>query len=163
MEKAKLGINNKEGFVAVSRLIIENKEVLEDSVKCEKIMIKPFITNTAFVQMEVGEKHPLPIPYSNRMVNVTIGVPCYVEDVINVIPQVLKLANAVLKKELEVHFTGIRSDRIRSDEKDISSGGGSPPDVLAPDKKEEKTEFGLSLDEMGLGDENDDLASLLED
>ena len=153
MEKAKLGINNKEGFVAVSRLIIENKEVLEDSVKCEKIMIKPFITNTAFVQMEVGEKHPLPIPYSNRMVNVTIGVPCYVEDVINVIPQVLKLANAVLKKELEVHSTGIRSD-----EKDISSGGDSPPD-----KKEEKTEFGLSLDEMGLGDENDDLASLLED
>jgi len=153
VEKAKLGINNKEGFVAVSRLIIENKEVLEDSVKCEKIMIKPFITNTAFVQMEVGEKHPLPIPYSNRMVNVTIGVPCYVEDVINVIPQVLKLANAVLKKELEVHSTGIRSD-----EKDISSGGDSPPD-----KKEEKTEFGLSLDEMGLGDENDDLASLLED
>lgn len=93
--KRKIITNNteiKEGYIEVIKTIDG-----EDFKKDKTIQVKEFKTNTAFVAATFSKSGK----FGNPKVSVTIGIPCYTEEVDNAVDYVLTETKEICDNEFE--------------------------------------------------------------
>ena len=66
----------------------------------KRIKVRPFETTPANVSIKYGLTIPLQA-YASARIDVMISVPCYVEEIDEVYPQVRKLVDILISKEAE--------------------------------------------------------------
>lgn len=87
----------KEAFVEVEQTILGKPKT-----EIKNIKIKPFVTETAYVEVHAKRHIPLGPNASagNVTVAVTIGMPCYVEEVVSAYNQVTTLVDNIMSKKI---------------------------------------------------------------
>ena len=87
-------IKQEEGLVEVTRTVMRKTE----TTKIERIKVRPFITDTARVECEMGTWFPTG-DMAGAKVTVRVSMPCYVEEVPEVFAQCRDLADELLDAE----------------------------------------------------------------
>lgn len=85
-----------EGFIEVSRTVLGKKS---DTV--EKIQVRPFVTDTAYVSVKKGATIPTG-DYASARVDVMIGMPCYIEEIGKVFQQVTQAVDKLVDREVAI-------------------------------------------------------------
>jgi hypothetical protein len=85
-----------QGTVEVSRTVLGKTEN-----KSEKIPIRPFVTTTASVEVHMGAWFPTG-DMRGAKVDVTVRVPCYIEEIIPVYKQVRRLVDKLVGREVRL-------------------------------------------------------------
>lgn len=86
-------ILSEEGLIEVSRTIV-GKPV----VKTEKIKVRPFAVHPAQVEVHKGAWFPTGEMRGAKL-DITIRVPCYIEEILPVFKQVNKMVDVLMEKE----------------------------------------------------------------
>lgn len=103
-KKEELKANQKsiirEGTAIVRRTLVKKGRVLEENEDQKKLKVKVFVTNPAEVEVRLGRVQGLP-NYSSDRIEVSVRMPCYREEVDNVMTQTLEYAREILERELD--------------------------------------------------------------
>ena len=89
-------VDGAEGTIEVTKTLLGHT-----TNKTEKIVIRPFVTDTA----HVGIKYTFRAPYGAFGIDVSISSPCYKEEMSDVYKQVKKMASDIMAQELEEYKT----------------------------------------------------------
>ena len=89
-------ITSKEAQISVSRTMLNTSP----KTKHEKILIRPYVTETATVGYKIGRVCNLG-NYESLRVEVFISSPAYVEEIVDVFGQVKLMAEELLGSEIE--------------------------------------------------------------
>jgi|WetSurMetagenome_2_1015567.scaffolds.fasta_scaffold685687_1 hypothetical protein len=110
-ESALVGKQNPEGngpteaVIWVHRTLVKTlnkgrKETLKDDFKEERIPVRVFATTPAQIHVQAGKTIGLP-NYSSDRIDIGVTYPCYAEEVLKIIPKVLKLVKRKINDEIE--------------------------------------------------------------
>lgn len=95
MAAKKAKVTEKEGRISVTRTYLD--QTIE---KKERIKIRPFVTDTATVSVKYGATLSMG-DYQSARIDVMVSVPAYVEEIMEVYPQVKSLVDALVEQEVE--------------------------------------------------------------
>lgn len=88
-------VAEKEGRISVTRTYLD--QTIE---KKKRIKVRPFVTDTATVSVKYGATLAMG-DYQSARIDVMVSVPCYLEEIMDVYPQVKTLVDALVEKEVE--------------------------------------------------------------
>lgn len=94
MKKEELKVTKEEGTITVSKTLLDHTVQ-----KQEKIEIRPFITSTATVGVNISRTINLG-NYENLRLGLLVSVPCYKEEIVDVFKQTLAVAERLMDEEL---------------------------------------------------------------
>lgn len=101
MAKKVNDIKLEQGQVLVTRTYLE-----QTVAKREKIKIRPFVTNPAHVSVKFGATIPV-ADFQFARVDVSVSVPCYVEEIREAFVQVRDLVDSLIEEETERLSAGL--------------------------------------------------------
>lgn len=87
-------VRHEEGLIEVSRTVMRKTS----TDKPIKIRVRPFVTDVARVECEMGTWFPTG-DMAGAKVTVRVSMPCYVEEMVSVFNQCRDLADELLDKE----------------------------------------------------------------
>jgi len=87
-------VNREEGLISVTRTLPGSKETSSE----ERIKIRPFVTDTARVTVKGGATVNMG-NYESARVDISLSLPCYVEEVEEVYAFCLKFVDDRVKEE----------------------------------------------------------------
>jgi len=93
-------VRQEEGSIIISRTtFVSGKEVGSD-LETRKIAIRPFICQPAYVSAKVGETVPLTQPYASKRFDINVSIPCYKEEILDMLREVTDFTKEFLEDEL---------------------------------------------------------------
>jgi len=88
-------VEKQEGTVTVSKTILK-----QTTQKQEKIEIRPFVTDTATISVQLSRTLNLG-NFENVKLGVLIAVPCYVEELVDVFHKTVEITKELMDEQLE--------------------------------------------------------------